>query len=32
MLGYGPGKADQYLKDEFARWNPVVRALGTQNQ
>jgi tripartite-type tricarboxylate transporter receptor subunit TctC len=32
MLGYGPDKADQYLKDEFARWNPVVQALGTQNQ
>ncbi len=32
MLGFGPAKADDYLKQEFARWNPVVQALGTQNQ
>jgi tripartite-type tricarboxylate transporter receptor subunit TctC len=32
MLGFGPAKADEYLKQEFARWNPVVQALGTQKQ
>ncbi len=32
MLGYGPVEAEQYLAQEFARWNPIVQSLGTQNQ
>jgi tripartite-type tricarboxylate transporter receptor subunit TctC len=24
MLGYGPERSDQYLKEEFAKWSPVV--------
>jgi tripartite-type tricarboxylate transporter receptor subunit TctC len=32
MLGYGPARAEQYLAQEFARWNPIVQSLGTQNQ
>jgi tripartite-type tricarboxylate transporter receptor subunit TctC len=32
LLGYGPAKSDLYLKQEFARWNPVVQSVGTQNQ
>jgi tripartite-type tricarboxylate transporter receptor subunit TctC len=31
LLGYGPAKSDLYLEQEFARWNPVVQSLGTQN-
>jgi tripartite-type tricarboxylate transporter receptor subunit TctC len=27
MLGYGPDRADQYLKDEFAKWEPIVRKV-----
>ena len=27
MLGYGPEKSDQYLKDEFAKWAPVVQKV-----
>jgi tripartite-type tricarboxylate transporter receptor subunit TctC len=27
MLGYGPEKADQYLKDEFAKWGPIVQKV-----
>jgi tripartite-type tricarboxylate transporter receptor subunit TctC len=32
MLGYGPEQAERYLAQEFARWNPIVQSLGTQNQ
>jgi tripartite-type tricarboxylate transporter receptor subunit TctC len=27
MLGFGPERADQYLKEEFAKWNPVVQRV-----
>jgi len=27
MLGYGPERSDQYLKDEFAKWNPIVQKV-----
>jgi tripartite-type tricarboxylate transporter receptor subunit TctC len=27
MLGYGPMLADQYLRQEFAKWNPVVQKV-----
>src|SRR5262249_22549420 len=27
MLGYGPERSDQYLKDEFAKWNPIVQRV-----
>jgi len=27
MLGYGPDKSDQYLKDEFAKWGPIVQRV-----
>jgi tripartite-type tricarboxylate transporter receptor subunit TctC len=27
MLGYGPEKSDQYLKDEFAKWFPIVQKV-----
>jgi tripartite-type tricarboxylate transporter receptor subunit TctC len=30
MLGYGPEKSDAYLKDEFARWGPVVAKVQKQ--
>jgi tripartite-type tricarboxylate transporter receptor subunit TctC len=30
MLGYGPDKADAYLKAEFAKWNPVVQKVQGQ--
>jgi tripartite-type tricarboxylate transporter receptor subunit TctC len=32
MLGYGPEKSELYLKQEFARWNPVVQSLELQNK
>jgi tripartite-type tricarboxylate transporter receptor subunit TctC len=32
MLGYGPEQGERYLAQEFARWNPIVQSLGTQNQ
>jgi tripartite-type tricarboxylate transporter receptor subunit TctC len=27
MLGYGPDRSDQYLRDEFAKWGPVVQKV-----
>jgi tripartite-type tricarboxylate transporter receptor subunit TctC len=30
MLGFGPDKSDAYLKDEFARWSPIVQKVQTQ--
>jgi tripartite-type tricarboxylate transporter receptor subunit TctC len=30
MLGFGPDKSDRYLKDEFARWSPVVQKVQEQ--
>jgi tripartite-type tricarboxylate transporter receptor subunit TctC len=30
MLGYGPERSDQYLKEEFAKWNPVVQKVQGQ--
>jgi tripartite-type tricarboxylate transporter receptor subunit TctC len=27
MLGYGPDRGDQYLKEEFAKWGPVVQRV-----
>ena len=27
MLGFGPERSDQYLKEEFAKWNPVVQKV-----
>jgi tripartite-type tricarboxylate transporter receptor subunit TctC len=27
MLGYGPDRSDQYLKDEFAKWGPIVQKV-----
>jgi tripartite-type tricarboxylate transporter receptor subunit TctC len=27
ILGYGPERADQYLKEEFAKWNPIVQKV-----
>jgi tripartite-type tricarboxylate transporter receptor subunit TctC len=32
MLGFGPDKADAYLKQEIARWTPIVQTVGSQNQ
>ena len=25
MLGFGPERSDRYLKEEFAKWNPIVQ-------
>ena len=30
MLGYGPDRSDQYLREEFAKWNPVVQKIQGQ--
>jgi tripartite-type tricarboxylate transporter receptor subunit TctC len=30
MLGYGPDKGDDYLRAEFAKWNPVVQKVTGQ--
>jgi len=30
MLGYGPERSDRYLKEEFAKWNPVVQKVQGQ--
>jgi tripartite-type tricarboxylate transporter receptor subunit TctC len=30
VLGYGPERADRYLRDEFAKWNPVVQKVQGQ--
>src|SRR5262245_1967834 len=27
MLGYGPDRSDQYMRDEFAKWAPVVQKV-----
>jgi tripartite-type tricarboxylate transporter receptor subunit TctC len=27
MLGFGPDRSDRYLKEEFAKWNPVVQKV-----
>jgi tripartite-type tricarboxylate transporter receptor subunit TctC len=32
MLGYGPDEADRYLKQEIARWTPIVQKLGSGTQ
>jgi tripartite-type tricarboxylate transporter receptor subunit TctC len=32
MLGYGPEQADAYLKQEIARWSPIVQKVGTRTQ
>jgi len=32
MLGYGPDEADRYLKQEIARWTPIVQKLGNGTQ
>jgi tripartite-type tricarboxylate transporter receptor subunit TctC len=32
MLGYGPDEADAYLKQEIARWGPIVQKVGTRTQ
>jgi tripartite-type tricarboxylate transporter receptor subunit TctC len=32
MLGFGPDKADAYLKQEIARWSPIVQKVGSQTQ
>jgi tripartite-type tricarboxylate transporter receptor subunit TctC len=30
MLGLGPERSDRYLKEEFAKWNPVVQKVQGQ--
>jgi len=30
MLGYGPDRSDQYLREEFAKWNPIVQKVQGQ--
>jgi tripartite-type tricarboxylate transporter receptor subunit TctC len=30
MLGFGPERSDRYLKEEFAKWNPVVQKVQGQ--
>jgi tripartite-type tricarboxylate transporter receptor subunit TctC len=30
MLGFGPERSDDYLKEEFAKWNPVVQKVQGQ--
>jgi tripartite-type tricarboxylate transporter receptor subunit TctC len=30
MLGYGPERGDRYLREEFAKWNPVVQKVQGQ--
>jgi tripartite-type tricarboxylate transporter receptor subunit TctC len=32
MLGFGPERADAYLKQEIARWSPIVQKVGSQTQ
>ena len=32
MLGFGPDRADAYLKQEIARWTPIVQKVGSQTQ
>jgi tripartite-type tricarboxylate transporter receptor subunit TctC len=31
MLGYGPERADRYLKQEIARWAPIIQKVGMQS-
>jgi tripartite-type tricarboxylate transporter receptor subunit TctC len=30
MLGFGPDRSDQYLRDEFTKWNPIVQKVQGQ--
>jgi tripartite-type tricarboxylate transporter receptor subunit TctC len=30
MIGYGPERGDRYLREEFAKWNPVVQKVQGQ--
>ena len=30
MLGYGPEKSDRYLKEEYAKWGPIVQKAGVK--
>jgi tripartite-type tricarboxylate transporter receptor subunit TctC len=30
MVGYGPERGDRYLREEFAKWNPVVQKVQGQ--
>jgi tripartite-type tricarboxylate transporter receptor subunit TctC len=30
MLGFGPDRGDRYLREEFAKWNPVVQKVQGQ--
>lgn len=30
MLGYGPERGDRYLREEFAKWNPIVQTVQGQ--
>jgi tripartite-type tricarboxylate transporter receptor subunit TctC len=30
MLGYGPERGDKYLREEFAKWSPVVQKVQGQ--
>ena len=32
MLGFGPDQADLYLKQEIARWTPIVQKISAQTQ
>jgi tripartite-type tricarboxylate transporter receptor subunit TctC len=32
MLGFGPEQADRYLKQEIARWAPIVQKVGSRTQ
>ena len=32
MLGFGPERGDAYLKQEIARWTPIVQKVGAQTQ
>jgi tripartite-type tricarboxylate transporter receptor subunit TctC len=32
MLGFGPEQADRYLKQEIARWAPIVQKVGSGTQ
>jgi tripartite-type tricarboxylate transporter receptor subunit TctC len=32
MLGFGPERADAHLKQEIARWTPIVQKIGSQTQ
>jgi tripartite-type tricarboxylate transporter receptor subunit TctC len=27
LLGYGPERGDRYLREEFAKWSPVVQKV-----